>query len=107
MANEINSLVIDKGTDLLPIGTVVLLDIIAQPLMIYGRMQQQANKEGAWDYVACPYPQGHISDETNVFFNHVQIKQVVFKGFESEGEKLMKEKLRSLQTRDESDESHH
>jgi hypothetical protein len=107
MANEINSLAIDKGNDLLPIGTVVLLDIIAQPLMVYGRMQQQADKEGVWDYVACPYPQGHISEETNVFFNHVQIKQVIFKGFESEGEQLMKEKLKSLSTRNDSNEKNH
>jgi hypothetical protein len=89
MTNGINSIVIDKGTDLLPIGTVVLLESILQPVMIYGRLQQQADQdEKVWEYVACPYPQGHISDETKVFFNHVQIKQVIFKGFESEGEKL-------------------
>jgi hypothetical protein len=103
MTNGINSIVIDKGTDLLPIGTVVLLESILQPVMIYGRLQQQADQdEKVWEYVACPYPQGHISDETNVFFNHVQIKQVIFKGFESEGEKIMKEKLLSIQTRNES-----
>lgn len=97
MRNEINSINIDKGTELLPIGTVVLIEAIVQPIMIYGRMQQQADQEEkVWEYVACPYPQGHISDETNVFFNHEQIKQVIFKGFESEGEKLMKEKLLSL-----------
>ena len=103
MTNGINSILIDKGTDLLPIGTVVLLESILQPVMIYGRLQQQADQdEKVWEYVACPYPQGHISDETNVFFNHVQIKQVIFKGFESEGEKIMKEKLLSIQTRNES-----
>ena len=97
MRNEINSIVIDKGTDLLPIGTVALIKGIVQPVMIYGRMQQQVDQEEkVWEYVACPYPQGHISDETNVFFNHDQIQQVIFKGFESEGEKIMKEKLLSL-----------
>jgi hypothetical protein len=88
MTNGINSIVIDKGTDLLPIGTVVLLESILQPVMIYGRLQQQGDQdEKVWEYVACPYPQGHISDETNVFFNHVQNKQGIFKGVESEGEK--------------------
>ncbi|AYV69408.1 MULTISPECIES: DUF4176 domain-containing protein [Niallia] len=101
MSQEVNSLIIDKGTELLPIGTIVLLDIFSQPLMIYGRMQQQAEKNKIWQYVACPYPQGHISDETNVFFNHEQIKQVIFKGLESEGEKLMREKLNSFHLRDE------
>ncbi|WP_324295630.1 DUF4176 domain-containing protein [Rossellomorea vietnamensis] len=41
-------------------------------------MQQQEDGR-VWEYIACPYPQGHISDETNVFFNHQQIKQVIFK----------------------------
>ncbi|WP_148357101.1 DUF4176 domain-containing protein [Peribacillus simplex] len=107
MTKEVNSLIIDKGNELLPIGTIVLLDIFPQPLMVYGRMQQQAEKDSIWEYVACPYPQGHISDESNVFFNHEQIKQVIFKGFESEGEKLMKEKLKSLDLRKHSDEKNH
>lgn len=60
----------------------MLIEAIVQPIMIYGRMQQQADQEEkVWEYVAY------------VFFNHEQIKQVIFKGFESEGEKLMKEKL--------------
>ncbi|MEY9865995.1 hypothetical protein ABIE66_001374 [Peribacillus sp. B2I2] len=99
MTKEVNSLIIDKGNELLPIGTIVTLDIFPQPLMVYGRMQQQAEKVSVWEYVACPYPQGHISDESNVFFNHEQIKQVIFKGFESKGEKIMKEKLKSLDLR--------
>lgn len=94
--SNINSVKIDKGLDLLPIGTVVKLEEIPQALMIYGRMQQQGDKEVVWDYVACPYPQGHLSDETNVFFHHSQVHEVIFHGFVSEGEKLMREKIRSL-----------
>ncbi|WP_071461495.1 DUF4176 domain-containing protein [Bacillus massilinigeriensis] len=90
---DINSLKIDKGSNWLPIGTVLLLEQLEQPLMIYGRFQQQVGKGKTWDYVACPYPQGHISDETNVFFNHTEIKRIIFKGFESEGEIKMRGKL--------------
>lgn len=64
---NIDSLDIKKGNQLLPIGTVVTLNFIEQAVMIYGRKQQQAEKPNIWDYVACPYPQGHISNETNVF----------------------------------------
>ncbi|MEW9677830.1 DUF4176 domain-containing protein [Lentibacillus sp. L22] len=46
---------IEGGNELLPIGTVVILNFIAQTVMIYGR-KQQANKSKIWDYVACPYP---------------------------------------------------
>ncbi|WP_099586255.1 DUF4176 domain-containing protein, partial [Pseudomonas sp. 2822-17] len=86
MANEINAINISKTDELLPIGTVVLVDFVEQAIMIYGRKQKQADSEKLWDYVACPYPQGHISEETNVFLNHESIKNVVFKGLETEGE---------------------
>lgn len=92
-SNRIHSLNITIGSDLLPIGTVVTIGFIDQAVMIYGRKQQQADKQKIWDYVACPYPQGHISDETNVFFNHEQIKQVIFKGFESEGELALRHNI--------------
>ncbi|GAB3790423.1 DUF4176 domain-containing protein [Virgibacillus kimchii] len=49
-----------------------------------------------WDYVACPYPQGHLSDDTNVFFNHERITDIIFKGFESEGELILRKKILGL-----------
>lgn len=98
--NNLNSIKIQKGNELLPIGTVILIELISQPLMIYGRKQQQGDKEVIWDYVACPYPQGHISDKSNVFLNHSQIKEIVFKGFESEGEILMKKKFNTMFSED-------
>lgn len=42
------------GEDLLPIGSVVLVEGINQPLMIYGRKQGQVNENKMWDYVSCP-----------------------------------------------------
>jgi len=43
--------------------------------------------------VACPYPQGHLSDEMNILFNHENITEVIFKGFESEGELVLRNKF--------------
>ncbi|WP_338779482.1 DUF4176 domain-containing protein [Metabacillus sp. FJAT-52054] len=64
---------------------------------IYGRKQQQAdNEDKVWDYVACPYPQGHIGDNTNVFFNHNQINKVFFKGLETKGEKALRKQLKEI-----------
>lgn len=91
--NDIFTLNINKGKDLLPIGTVVMVGFVDQAVMIYGRKQQQADKDKIWDYVACPYPQGHLSDETNIFFNNEQIKQIIFKGFESEGEITLRQEI--------------
>ncbi|WP_062050944.1 DUF4176 domain-containing protein [Bacillus sp. JCM 19034] len=89
MANEINSIVIDKGEELLPIGTVVRVDFLGHAVMIYGRKQKKVDEgEELYDYVACPYPQGHISYKSNVFFQHDRIEEVYFKGLETAGEKM-------------------
>ncbi|RWZ58554.1 DUF4176 domain-containing protein [Halobacillus fulvus] len=98
MSEEINSLRIHKGTSLLPIGSVVLTGFIEQAVMIYGRKQQQVSsqEEKVWDYVACPYPQGHLSNETNVFFNHDQIEHVLFKGLETDGELALRTELTKI-----------
>ncbi|WP_223592662.1 DUF4176 domain-containing protein [Neobacillus bataviensis] len=96
MTNEINRLKLPKTEELLPIGTVVIVDPIQQAIMVYGRKQEQAGTETTWDYVACPYPQGHLSEATNVFFNHDQIKEVIYKGLETEGEILFRERLKEV-----------
>ncbi|MGM8366788.1 DUF4176 domain-containing protein [Virgibacillus sp. W0181] len=96
MDEQINDLHIEIGDVLLPIGTVVKLNFVEQAVMIYGRKQKQANKEEIWDYVGCPYPQGHISEDTNVFFHQDQIVDVIFKGFESKGEITMRNKLKEI-----------
>ncbi|TXL66731.1 DUF4176 domain-containing protein [Cerasibacillus terrae] len=43
----------------------------------------QAEKKVTWDYVACPYSQGHLSDDTNDLFNRSHIKNVMYKGLET------------------------
>ncbi|MFJ8071276.1 DUF4176 domain-containing protein [Peribacillus sp. NPDC096447] len=90
---DFNSTKINNGNEMLPIGTVVLVELVHQAVMIYGRKQQQEGQNKIWDYVGCPYPQGHLSEDTNVFFNHSQIKEVVYKGLETEGELALREKL--------------
>ena len=90
---DILALNINKDKEFVPIGTIVTVDFVEQAVMIYGRKQQQEDKNEIWDYVACPYPQGHLSDETNVFFNHDQIQQIIFKGFESEGEVTLRQEI--------------
>lgn len=96
MNEQVNSLNISKGINLLPIGSVVAIPYIQQALMIYGRGQHQGESGKKWDYVACPYPQGHISEETNVFFNHEQIEKVIFKGLETDGEVELRKLLDEL-----------
>ncbi|MCM3781820.1 DUF4176 domain-containing protein [Neobacillus mesonae] len=71
---------------LYPIGSVVRFKEWEQTLMIYGRMQVDSDTLAIWDYVACYYPHGNISKDSNVFFNHEDISELVYKGYENEQE---------------------
>ena len=45
--------------------------------MIFGRKQKQVPPGRIWDYVACLY---------NVFFNHSEIEEIYFVGYEDDEE---------------------
>ena len=77
-----------KINDLLPRGTVVILKDGEQPLMIYGIMQSNVEgglfkKSKEYDYVAVPYPHGYMGTEMTFLFNHEDIQEILFKGYES------------------------
>lgn len=80
----------------LPIGSIVLLKNATKKIMVYGRKQMAADTGEMFDYVACLYPEGNISDEYTLLFNHEQIEQVIFRGFSNvEDEKFVSEILNS------------
>lgn len=69
--------------DYLPIGTVVLLKKGNKRLMIFGIIQQDLkNKEIEYDYIGVPYPEGNMGIEYQYLFNHKDIEQVFFRGYE-------------------------
>jgi len=69
-----------------PIGTVVVLIDGEKPIMIYGRKQIHAESGVVYDYVACLYPEGNLSNEYTYLFNHDQIQEVLFTGYVSDAE---------------------
>ncbi len=71
---------------LLPIGSVVLLDGGEKRLMVYGRVQREAETKELFDYVGCYYPEGVISTSSVILFNHEDIQNVFFIGFQDEDE---------------------
>lgn len=79
--------------ELLPIGSVVKFKDWNQTLMIYGRMQNDSKTLKRWDYVACFYPHGNLDKESNIFFNHKDISEVVFKGYVNEEEIAFRDAL--------------
>ncbi|EJO5346908.1 DUF4176 domain-containing protein [Clostridium botulinum] len=79
---------------MLPIGTIVYLKEGTQKLMILNRgaiIETEGEKQ-IFDYSACLYPQGLISE--NIFyFNEENIDKVLFEGYKDPEEERFKEVL--------------
>lgn len=72
-----------KIKDLLPIGSIVLLKDGEKRLMINGIMQSDVNGTGKdYDYMGVLYPEGHIGEGFQYLFNHEDINEIVFRGYE-------------------------
>ncbi|MBO5474614.1 MAG: DUF4176 domain-containing protein [Lachnospiraceae bacterium] len=83
--------------DLLPIGSVVLLKDGEKRLMISGIMQSEAGGDGQeYDYLGVLYPEGHIGDKLQYLFNHEDINEINFRGYEDAERVDFIEKLAKL-----------
>jgi hypothetical protein len=80
----------------LPIGTVVMLKGGRKELMITGYLVSEEGKQEVYDYSGCLYPEGIISSNQNAVFNHDQIQEILFKGFDSDKFKEFHNKLKTL-----------
>lgn len=70
--------------NLLPVGTVVLLKNGMKKIMIVGIKPINKEKpDKTYDYIGVLYPEGYISNEINFLFNHEDINDVIFKGYEN------------------------
>ena len=78
----------------LPIGSVVLLKGGTKKVMITGFCSiAEENQEKIYDYCGCIYPEGYLSSDEICLFDHDQIAEISFIGFENEEEKEFKENL--------------
>ena len=70
---------------LLPIGSVVKLKEANKLLMVFGILQTNpAVSDITFDYIGVPYPEGHFDIKLQLGFNHDNIEEVIFKGYQSE-----------------------
>ena len=83
---------------LLPIGSVVLLEEGKKRLMIYGIKQTEQETQQEYDYIGVVYPEGNMGQGTQFLFNHNQIKEVFYKGFEDEERRMFIERLADYYT---------
>lgn len=83
--------------ELLPIGSIVLLKDGEKRLMVNGIMQSDADGSGKeYDYLGVLYPEGHIGAQFQYLFNHEDIAEVVFRGYEDEERASFISKLAAL-----------
>lgn len=70
--------------NLLPIGSVVLLKDGAKKLMIIGiKPIKEDEPNTVYDYIGVIYPEGFLGNEYNFLFNHENINDIVFRGYEN------------------------
>ena len=66
----------------LPIGTIVKLRKFNIYVMIGGFKAKTKEGDRSFDYIGCTYPIGITNPDQMVLFNHPQIEELVFMGFE-------------------------
>lgn len=83
-----------KNKKYLPIGTVVCLKDGTKRAMIIGFCAiSEDNSKTVYDYSGCLYPEGLISSNQILLFNHDQIDKIYHVGLVCKEEESFKEKL--------------
>ena len=81
----------------LPIGSVVLLKDAKKRVMITGfAAKGKETGDKMFDYMGCLYPEGVISSEQNLLFNHEQIDKIFYIGYIDEEWKNVELKLKEV-----------
>lgn len=77
--------------DLLPVGSIVLLKGGSKKTIIIGVLQvSEENPEEMYDYIGVPYPEGYIGEDHAYLFQHENINDIIFRGYENpEREELL------------------
>ncbi len=84
----------DKYPKYLPIGSVVILNNGKKRLMITGYAQiDLKNPDKVYDYCGCLYPEGVISTENSLLFDHKDIDRIFCIGYSDEEQKKWSQRL--------------
>lgn len=79
----------------LPIGSVVILKNGKKKLMINGFACKDLDTgDKIYDYSGCVYPEGVLSFDKAIVFDHDQIEKIFYLGYIDEDEPVFKKKLR-------------
>ena len=88
-----------KFSDLLPVGSVVLLKNAQKKIVVIGLMPVKHTESGqdvTYDYIGVPYPEGYIGQESAMLFNHESIEEMTFIGYSDNERAIMIEAIQKL-----------
>ena len=72
----------------LPLGSVVLLKDATKKVMITGFVIKSIDTgDRIWDYIGCLYPEGIVTLDNNLLFDHDDIFQVISLGYSDDEQK--------------------
>ena len=78
----------------LPVGTVCKIKDVDKLVFIVGFCVKGSGSDKAiHDYVGCFYPRGEDASKKHILFDHNQIMEVLYIGFQSEEDKAYKLKI--------------
>ena len=82
----------------LPIGTVLMLKEAQKRIMIIGYLpvSGENSERKVYDYAACIYPEGILSADKTLLFNHDQIDKVYYLGNNDEETNQFLTELKSI-----------
>lgn len=87
----------EKREKFLPIGSVVLLNGGEKKIMVTGFCSiAEDDKTRVYDYSGCIYPEGYLSSNQICLFDHNQIEEIYFIGYENEEETNFKKQLNKV-----------
>ena len=81
----------------LPLGTVVMLKNGKKKVMINGFLgvaQEKGNR--IFDYIGCLYPEGIISSDKNLLFDHEQIETIYSVGYSDNDDIVFRNKISEM-----------
>lgn len=83
--------------ELLPVGSVVLLKGGIKKLLIIGIKQiTKEELEKEYDYIGVLYPEGFLGNEALYVFDHSDINDIIFRGYDNAEREEFLETLEKL-----------
>lgn len=85
----------DTKEKYLPIGSVVLMKDAKKRVMVTGyAVKSPESGDKIWDYIGCLYPEGMVTANKNLLFQHESIDKVYALGYSDDEQKQFMEVLK-------------